>query len=304
VRADRASATARLIAAATVMREGAEDGPPAGAGAWCARFLSTSVPDRLLLASARSRIGRAWWGWIESATIPGIVSHWMCRKRVIDHLVREAIDDGYSQLIVLGAGLDSLAWRLAGERTHERIISADHPATLSVVRSALARRLDSTSGESSGTEDCVERVELLALDIDIDDAICVLTTSRTFDSTRATIVVVEGVLMYLAEPGVERVLRALASLPSASTRLVASWMLDQPGRPIGFEGQGRPVAAWLRRRQEPMRWATTPASLLSFLARCGWREPRIINLGEDDLPGNTPAHGLRGEQLFVSERSE
>ena len=87
MKADKASATARLIAAATVMC--AHDAKTAdlvapGASEWCEAFLSTSRADRWLLSSARSGVSRAAWRLLERATHPGIVRHWMTRKKWIE----------------------------------------------------------------------------------------------------------------------------------------------------------------------------------------------------------------------------
>lgn len=264
--------------------------PPEGAGAWCARFLSTTRANRLLLASARSALGRAWWRWVETRTLRGVVSHWMRRKREIDRFARSAAADGFTQLLVLGAGLDTLAFRLSEEPVFERVISADHPATLQVIRDALARSV------------VVSRVELVALDLLHSDLCAVITATGAFDPARATLVVIEGVLMYLPEASVEAVLRAVCALPVPRVRLIASWMVADPGEPIGFHGQSRAVPAWLRKRREPMLWGSTPAALPTFLEECGWSATRLIDLDTDEPRQGAESRGLRSEKLAIAER--
>lgn len=305
--AERSSATARLIAAATVMCNSSRarsDEAPAGAAAWCERFLSARRADRLLLWSAHYWLGRCWWRLVELIATPGIVAHWMRRKREIDRLARQAAAEGFTQLIVLGAGFDSLAFRLDRERLYERVISADHPATLEVVRSALSRSGASALPPPPRAD--VDRsiphgVELLALDLACDDVRTVIRSARAFDSSRATFVVIEGVLMYLPESDVERVFRSIAALATAKVRLVASWMLAKPGQPIGFLGQSRLVGTWLSRRSEPMLWASTPPSLQAMLARAGWGDARIIDLTSGDTARGADAHGLASELLVVAQ---
>ena len=65
----------------------------------------------------------------------------MMRKRWIESRVRAAIADGASQLVVLGAGFDTLGVRLAVERPDFRVVEIDHPATLAVKRSVVEMRL-------------------------------------------------------------------------------------------------------------------------------------------------------------------
>jgi O-methyltransferase involved in polyketide biosynthesis len=264
---DRASATAVLIAAATVMRgESSGSGPaPTGAVAWCERFLSTTRGHRWLRRSVQCSPGRAWWRLVESMLLPGAVSHWMRRKREIDRLARDAAASGLTQLVVIGAGLDSLAFRNGQERLYP----------------------------------CIE---LISVDMAQQDINAVLTAVPGFDRTRPTLVVIEGVLMYLPEPAVARVLRSIVSLPNPRVRLIISWMAAEPGKPVGFAGQSRFIPGWLRRRSEPKLWGSTPAAIPAFMDSLGWSNTRVIDLAGDDRFEPAEARGLRSEQLAVAER--
>jgi len=144
--------------------------------------------------------------------------------------------------------------------------------------------------------------ELLSLDLTGEDACTALTKSDTFDATRATVVVVEGVLMYLQAQAVADLLRSLANLPTPRIRLIASWMIAEPGQPIGFVGQSRLLAGWLRRRGEPMLWGSTPSALPAFLAGLGWGDAQLIDLAEE-ISGNSKGFcGPVGEQLVLIEK--
>ena len=129
MRADRPSSTATLIAAATVLL--ARDPKlghrvPAGAAEICARCLT-----RPWLMATQMR----WLVWAaERATIPGLMLHFILRKRWIEDAVRGALARGCRQVVVLGAGFDTLAARLAPQFPAVRFIEIDHPATQAVKR--------------------------------------------------------------------------------------------------------------------------------------------------------------------------
>src|SRR4051812_12387598 len=145
MRTRHASATARLIAAATVMaaHEPHRAGSICpGAAVWAERFLSTTTSDRLLLASVKSHIGRTFWRMMQRLTIPGIASHWIRRKQRIDWLVRQAATEGFTQLVVIGAGLDALPFRMHAERIFPHVLALDHPATQALVNQYLANSCD------------------------------------------------------------------------------------------------------------------------------------------------------------------
>src|SRR5579871_5602119 len=66
-----------------------------------------SAPIRTLLKSASLRT------YMIRAFLPGIYGAQVCRTRVIDEAVERAIEQGIGQVVILGAGLDTRAYRLA-----------------------------------------------------------------------------------------------------------------------------------------------------------------------------------------------
>lgn len=290
MKAHQASSTARLIAAATIMREHQGDpsqAAPRDAALWCERFLSQSHLDRFIKLSVKSPAGRVWWRAVERLVLPGIVSHWMRRKQEIDRIARLAAEDGFTQLVVLGSGLDTLAHRLMHEGVFGSVISADHPATLVSVRRAL--------------NDAALRVPMLDLDLTTDDLPSVLLACSSFDPGRSTLFVIEGVLMYLPEHVVAKVFRSIASLPVPNARLLASWMLQIPGRPMGFHDQAMLVPRWLKQIGEPMLWESMPAKVERLLIETGWNATRLIDLSETNPDDANAVRGLASERLLVAE---
>lgn len=280
--AGKASSIARLIALATIMHR---DQAPEGAAHWCSRLLGHSRSRRALLSLLQTKPARMIARGIERLLLRGIVDHWMRRKREIDALARVAATDGFSQLLVLGGGLDTLAWRKAEAESFARIVSADHPATLAVIRRAVARP---------------PRMTLAPLDLRDGIAREVIDA---LDPAADVLVVIEGVLMYLPEHSVERVLRQIACLPNSRVRLVASWMVKRTSAHIGFGGQSSIVGRWLTRCGEPMEWAATPEGLDRLFAKCGFASAQQIRLNTpqgDDSSG--AGIGLPDERLVLAER--
>lgn len=119
MRETRPSATALLIVQAMVFqsRDPALAGLiPADAAALWDRFLTAVDPAR-----AR-RVGRlAGRGWArtladlgERLAIPGIRLHYAVRKLYLEAAIREAIGDGVTQVVVLGAGSIRLPYACTG----------------------------------------------------------------------------------------------------------------------------------------------------------------------------------------------
>lgn len=257
--------------------------------------------DRLLLSSASCSFGRIWWRLAERIALPGITSHWMRRKREIDRLARQASDEGFNQLIVLGAGLDTLAFRCQEERLFDQIVSADHPTTLATIRAAMIS--GEPPAEVQADHELTHGVELVDLDLTRDELHSILAASRLFNPSQPTFVVVEGVFMYFPPSIVTQLFRTIAALPNPVVRLVASAMVHEPGQDIGFRHQSRLIGRWLASSSEPMLWATRRSRLPVLLAENGWDKARLVDLSTSDIEGDASACGLESELLFVAERS-
>ena len=71
---------------------------------------------------------------IERGTVPGQVLCVGLRKRFMDDETRAALAEGKRQVLVVGAGLDTLCWRLASEYPDVTFIELDHPASQAMKR--------------------------------------------------------------------------------------------------------------------------------------------------------------------------
>ncbi len=60
--------------------------------------------------------------------LPGQFEAFAYRKAFCEREVRDGIDQGVSQILVLGAGYDTLGWRLAPEFPRVTCFELDHPA--------------------------------------------------------------------------------------------------------------------------------------------------------------------------------
>jgi methyltransferase (TIGR00027 family) len=282
----KASATARIIAAATVMcmHDSATSALVApGAAWWCDEFLSTSKVDRWLRANCRSATARAAWRLVERATHPGIIKHWMMRKRWIESRVRLALADGADQVVVLGAGFDTLGVRIAVERPDIRVIEIDHPSTMTVRRSVVHGIL------GSGGPVMVESDFLR-----VDGNQSVLPTGA-IDRHCRTVFLAEGLLMYLPESRVRSLLGELAVATEKASWLVFSFMIERDNGEIGFEPQSAMVSWWLAMKGEPFRWSLNPARAVEFARELGW----TVTEQADSVVLNALAASAGGDRVIA-----
>lgn len=199
---------------------------------------------------------------MERVTARGIFLHYLLRKRFIEDNVRAAIADGCSQLVVVGAGLDTLATRLAREYPALSCIEADHPATQAVKRVAVA-------------ESQPKNLALVQLDLRERNLADALRASPAFDATAPTVFVAEGLLMYLTPEQALGFFRELRAAAPARSRVVFTFMESSRSDRVRFKGLPRWYAPlldfWLKRLGEPMQWAIDRPLLSAWLSPIGWR---------------------------------
>jgi methyltransferase (TIGR00027 family) len=159
------------------------------------------------------------------------------------------------QLVLLGAGFDTRAWRLKSLDA-VRIYEVDHPDTAGVKR----RRLQSAGAD-------LNKVSFVAVDFEIDDFETRLREAG-FDATRRAIVVWEGVSQYLTGDAVCRVMRWAGRLAKGSRFIftyVHEGVLDGT---VAFEGAYKAIAK-VSGSGEPWRFGLLPGELPAFLRERG-----------------------------------
>jgi methyltransferase (TIGR00027 family) len=246
------------------------------------------------LRAYRSPRVRSAIGWMEHRLLDGQSTHIALRKRVLDDETRAGIEAGAVQVLVVGAGFDTLAFRLARVHRHVRFVEIDHPATQSLKRHALDE-LDRPAN-----------LHLWPADLGATPLPEVLD-ELGWDRRARSVVVAEGVLMYLGEHEVADVMRGVASHLASGSRLLGTYLVpDAHGRP-NVGKLGGLTRASLEAIGEPLRWATTPEALATLLEHTGFTvrdEPGRVDLrlrylvpaGLDDLA--LPTH----ERVLVAER--
>jgi methyltransferase (TIGR00027 family) len=200
-------------------------------------------------------------------TATGIWGSMLCRKRYIDDKNLEALRAGNEVVVILGAGLDTRAYRLP-ELVGVPVFELDLPENIDYKRKKVV--------ESFG--EVPAHVHLVPIDFEAQDLGSVLA-EHGYEPERKTFFVWEGVTQYLSEAGVRDTLRFLAQAAPGS-RLVFTYLrkdfLD------GDELYGA-RAAYQRFKIEEKVWkfALGPADVPPLLAQYGWSE--LEQMGPHEL---------------------
>ena len=282
---EHASRTALLIAASLVLLH---HDPKRSrlvsktAADFCAHVLEDhSSQTRLFLKIVQQTWFRPIAKLIERITIPGILLHYALRKKCIRELVRSALANGVAQVVILGAGFDSLSSELQREFPTALFWEIDHPAT---------QRHKVRACSEIG----IERVHFIAVDLSAASLDREAFISSGFDPAKRTFWIAEGLLMYFPGEIVSSLIRTMSSLSAPGSQLAFTFMEKQRDGRIRFDSQTKLVSWWLRRRGEPFLWGTTRSELAEFVRP--WRVLRFFDHNdlrdmESDLSGEIIAKG-------------
>ena len=190
-----------------------------------------------------------------------------CRTRYAEDRLAEAVERGIGQYVLLGAGLDSFAYRspLAG---HVRVFEVDHPATQDYKRHVLG----SAEGAGAGG------VRFVGGDFGRDSLGEALGRAG-FDAGRPALVSWLGVTMYLDQSAVEATVAVLGGFAPGS-ELVVDYILPAGMRDAAGQGYAELVGQAAGEWGEPWRSVFAPEAMAALLARHGFGPARDVGQRE------------------------
>ena len=209
--------------------------------------------------------------------LPGQFEAFAHRKAFFERQVREGIGSGATQVLVLGAGYDTLGWRLAPEFPGVRFFEIDHPATAFLKAKGIA------------TMGCPDNLYLLAEDLGDRQLVDVLTEHRLWDAQVRTVILAEGLVMYLLPEAVFKLFCQSAELVGHGSRIAFSYIpTGSDGRPDAGRWTG--LMLWLQKViGEPWVWSVRPEQLDAYLHDVGWQK----------APELAKASGMYGVEFYA-----
>jgi methyltransferase (TIGR00027 family) len=180
------------------------------------------------------------------------------RARLVDDLASEAAAAGATQIILLGAGFDTMAFRIREALRSSTLYEVDHPAT-QIIKRGVSARLDAPAN-----------VRFVGVDFERDDLLARLREAG-HDGRARTFIVWVGVSYYLTAESARETMARAASLGGCGTRIVFDYML-------------REVIDRTTANRDALNKARRVAQL---------GEPWLFGLQKDEVPAFLEASGFR-----------
>ena len=205
------------------------------------------------------------------------------RTRFFDHSVLSALAGNVRQIVICGAGYDDRALRFRTRGV--RFFELDQGPT----QADKARRLHALGTDLSG-------LTLAAADFRRDD-VAVVLAGCGHDARQPTLFLCEGLLIYLDQPTLTRLLTGLAACAAPGSMLAASLAVHDESvatEPVVAAANARRRAG----RTEPWRTILPERAQLGLLESAGWPAEETIDAA--DLEESAP----RGRTLLVLARGD
>lgn len=210
------------------------------------------------LAGRNSHVADLWYVLLTRQGLGPVYGEVVARTRYIDDLLVRRIAEGAEQVVILGAGFDTRAYRFANSASNVRFYELDHPATQERKRNALRKvklREPST-------------LTFVPVDFGKDD-FTVLLGRAGFRQDRPAFFIWEGVTMYLQESAVDETLSRVASSSQGGTSIVFNYSILMSNVNVLGTDMIRMLKR-MRRWGEPIVWGLEWGAVEEFLSARGF----------------------------------
>jgi methyltransferase (TIGR00027 family) len=191
--------------------------------------------------------------------MPGSLGAILCRTRYIDDVLKRSLEEGLDQVVILGAGFDSRAYRIPG-MDQVQVFEVDLPGTRELKQIRLEKVLGAVPGN----------VTLIGMDFDQQDLGDILAAAG-FQKGKRTLFIWEGVTQYLTAEAVSNTFEFVSDDSGAESGIVFTYV-----RRGIIDGTDRPE--WF-------------GPFLSFASRVG--SAMIFGLDQAELEQYLSDHGLK-----------
>lgn len=196
---------------------------------------------------------RPFFNALEYLTIPGIQLHYLLRKRRIEEITLEALSDGFQQIVILGAGFDTLALRLHREFPNVNFVEIDHPNTQNAKQDVVKKQNLAQNN-----------LKFISADFNDPNLFNRLLTNNLLKTDAKTLFIAEGLLMYLDETIIEDIFTFIFNQNAIGNRFAFTFMESQNNGKIAFRNSSRFVDFWLKMKGEPFKWGLNKSEITKF----------------------------------------
>jgi methyltransferase (TIGR00027 family) len=194
----------------------------------------------------------------------------IARTRYFDDFLLQRLSDNPEQLVILGAGYDSRAYRFTGSLGKVTAFEVDHPAT----SAAKKLKVQSVLGNVKNS------VIYVPVDFNVEKLADKLHQSG-YKDRRKTVFLWEGVTPYLSAEAVDEVLQFIVSSGSCGSSVLFDYIVKSLLDGTCDMRGARNELEKMSRSAEPFTFGIVEGEALSFLTARGFRD--VVDVGAAEL---------------------
>lgn len=206
------------------------------------------------------------------------------RTRVIDDLLEERLRDGIKQLVIIGAGFDSRAYRFKEIPGKVTVFEIDHPATQGLKTKKVKKLLGGFPGH----------VLYVPVDLDRDDLWAGLM-EKGYVSTVRTLYICEGLTMYLGGDAIDGMFSSIAGCSGPGSIIVFDYAYESAVNGTSDAEDAKRWLEFLNNLGEPPRFGVPEGGVGDFLSSRGFK--LLSNMTGPELESEYFKKNGRGQKV-------
>ncbi|HSD56595.1 MAG TPA: class I SAM-dependent methyltransferase [Methanotrichaceae archaeon] len=200
---------------------------------------------------------------------PGLGNSIRARVRYFDDFVKASIDEGIEQLVILGAGYDSRAYRIEGLRGKVRAFEVDHPST----QEAKIEKIKKIFGALP------DHVVYVPVDFESEDLGQKLLENG-YDRSQKTLFVMEGLVMYIPPKAVDETLSFISKNSGKGSSIVFDYYPQSTVDGTSESEVAKNIRDFVAQKGEPLQFGIEEGTIETFLAQRGFSQVHNVTSGD------------------------
>lgn len=214
--------------------------------------------------------------------ILGMLDYIPLRTRTIDDYLLEHAEGELRQLVILGAGYDSRAYRFPQLQEKVKIFEVDTPGTQEDKKAKLSKHLGSLP----------DYVYFVGLDFEKDELAAGLAKAG-FNPNLRTLVICEGVTYFLEAEAVDQTLGFITANTPAGSAVVFDYVLPEVVSGATQNPVMQDIHNFCIEIGEPYKFGLEPQDVEQFLSKRGFTDVENLTVEQCMAKYLAPAHGER-----------